>query len=249
MCQVLQRCSKWSMQVLSMQNESVVNAAEAYEELCKKTEQLKNDPHAVETVKRAKVVARDVLLWRWWGLTAWIYSQAESEFFQSYGREIESQLMNSVAKIRQRLMQNLMQRPAFKKLQAQLVRHAAADSMTPEWQGLLDRFEYMREHLGGKKNPNLDVFRVLEDDAKSRQEMALEEEKEREEEATFAEQVSALQGQRIAFSAIDFLAIEEEEEDDVESFPGNDSDDEDNFLALAVARSFHLGPFPDTTYQ
>ena len=32
--------------------------------------------------------------------------QAESEFFQSYGREIESQLMNSVAKIRQRLMQD-----------------------------------------------------------------------------------------------------------------------------------------------
>ena len=35
--------------------------------------------------------------------------QAESEFFQSYGREIESQLMNSVAKIRQRLMQDTAQ--------------------------------------------------------------------------------------------------------------------------------------------
>ena len=32
--------------------------------------------------------------------------EAESEFFQAYGREIESQLMNSVAKIRQRLMQD-----------------------------------------------------------------------------------------------------------------------------------------------
>ena len=94
--------------------ESVVTAAEAYEELCKKTEKLKNNAAAVERVKRAKVVGRDVLLWRWWGLTAWIYNQAESEFFQSYGQEIESQLMNSVAKIRQRLMQNLMQRPAFK---------------------------------------------------------------------------------------------------------------------------------------
>ena len=222
--------------------ESVVTAAEAYEELCKKTEKLKNNAAAVERVKRAKVVGRDVLLWRWWGLTAWIYNQAESEFFQSYGREIESQLMNSVAKIRQRLMQNLMQRPAFKKLQAQLVRHAAADSMTPELQGLLDRFKYMHEHLCGKKNKKLDEFRVLEDVVKSRFQMALEEEKEREEEQIFAKEVGEFHGQRIAFSAVDFLAIEEEE-DDVQSFPGNDSDDDDSFMALAVARSFHPGPF------
>ena len=88
--------------------QGVIVAARAHEELCKKTEQLKNDPAAVETLKQAKICTRDVLLWRWFGLTAWIYNQAESEFFQSYGREIESQLMNSVAKIRQRLMQELM---------------------------------------------------------------------------------------------------------------------------------------------
>ena len=98
-----------------------------------------------------------------------------------------------------------------------------------------------------KKNKKLDEFRVLEDVAKSRFQMALEEEKEREEEQIFAKEVGEFHGQRIAFSAVDFLAIEEEE-DDVQSFPGNDSDDDDSFMVLAVARSFHPGPFPDTTY-
>eukprot|EP00435_Cladocopium_sp_Y103_P051092 s2427_g15.t1 len=56
---------------------AVIVAARAHEELCKKTEQLKNNPDAVEKLKRAKICTRDVLLWRWFGLTAWIYNQAE----------------------------------------------------------------------------------------------------------------------------------------------------------------------------
>ena len=229
--------------------ESVVKAAKAHEVLCEKTEQMMKTGSR-EAAKKARKATRDVLLWLWFGLTCWIYNQAESEFFQSYGREIESQLINSVVQIRQRLMQDLMQRPAFKKLQAHLQRRAATHSLTAELEGLLSRCHWIYDSLGGPNKPELQAFRVPQDDAKSSQEMALEEEKEREEEAAFANKVGELQGQRIADSVIGFLAIEDEEDDvksvlgmdDYDNDDGNDTDNDDeddnDWLAKTVAESF-----------
>jgi len=164
--------------------EAVNKAAQAHEDFCRRTEKLKNVPGTLDAVKRAKICTRDVLLWRWFGLTAWIYNQAEAEFFQSYGREIESQLMNSVVKIRQRLMQDLMRRPCWRKLERKLVNCAATDSWTPELLGLLNRFRFMFESLGGTRNPLLQEVRLsaeeekqmeqLEDEAKAKEEQELE---------------------------------------------------------------------------
>ena len=164
--------------------EAVNKAAQAHEDFCRRTEKLKNVPGTLDAVKRAKICTRDVLLWRWFGLTAWIYNQAEAEFFQSYGREIESQLMNSVVKIRQRLMQDLMRRPCWQKLEKKLVNCAATDSWTPELLGLLNRFRFMFESLGGTRNPLLQEVRLsaeeekqmeqLEDEAKAKEEQELE---------------------------------------------------------------------------
>ena len=182
---------------------------------CKKTEQLKNDPAAVERVKQAKVVMRDVLLWRWSGLTGWMYNQTESEFFHSYGREIESQLMNSVAKIRQKLLQELMRRPAWKKLQAKLVSCAATNSWTPELYGLLNRFWFLYWELGGPKKPGLQEFRMLEDHTKILQEIALEEERECEEEAAFANEVWNLASHRVSDSMLSFLCMDDDSNDPV----------------------------------
>ena len=164
--------------------EAVNKAAQAHEDFCKRTEKLKGVPGTLDAVKRAKICTRDVLLWRWFGLTAWIYNQAEAEFFQSYGREIESQLMNSVVKIRQRLMQDLMRRPCWRKLEKKLVNCAATDSWTPELLGLLNRFRFMFESLGGTRNPLLQEVRLsaeeerqmeqIEDEAKAKEEQELE---------------------------------------------------------------------------
>lgn len=192
---------------------AVIVAARAHEELCKKTEQLKNNPDAVEKLKRAKICTRDVLLWRWFGLTAWIYNQAESEFFQSYGREIESQLMNSVAKIRQRLMQDLMLRPCWKKLEKKLMHCAATNSFTPELQGLLDRFRFIFDSLGGSRNPELQEFRVLEDTEKVLQEMAEEDEKQRKVEEEFAAEVWNHAGRKVSESVVGFLGLDDDDDD------------------------------------
>lgn len=192
---------------------AVIVAARAHEELCKKTEQLKNNPDAVEKLKRAKICTRDVLLWRWFGLTAWIYNQAESEFFQSYGREIESQLMNSVAKIRQRLMQDLMLRPCWKKLEKKLIHCAATNSFTPELQGLLDRFRFIFDSLGGSRNPELQEFRVLEDTEKVLQEMAEEDEKQRKVEEEFAAEVWNHAGRKVSESVVGFLGLDDDDDD------------------------------------
>ena len=190
----------------------VVKAAKAYEDLCQRTQKLMNSglKDVVETVKRAKICGRDVLLWRWFGLTGWIYNQAESEFFKSYGREIESQLMNSVAKIRQRVMQDLMRRPCWKKLEAMLKYYSASGSTPPQYQGLLDRCRFIHESLGGPRNPELQEFRVPEDPEQLRKEMALQEEKERQAEAHFANHVQDSVGRLVSESVVNFLALDEE---------------------------------------
>jgi len=193
--------------------EAVIVAARAHEEMCRKTEQLKNNPDAVEKLKRAKICTRDVLLWRWFGLTAWIYNQAESEFFQAYGREIESQLMNSVAKIRQRLMQDLMLRPCWKKLEKKLVNCASSNNWTPEFQGLLNRFRFIFDSLGGPRNPELQEFRVLEDEQKMMQEMAELDEKERQVEEEFAAEVWNHAGRKVTESVVGFLGLDDDEDD------------------------------------
>lgn len=52
--------------------DSVEKLAQKHEELCRKTEVLKNDPQRMEKVKKAKIYTGDVLLWGLFGATAWI---------------------------------------------------------------------------------------------------------------------------------------------------------------------------------
>lgn len=54
----------------------------------KKTRVLKNNPEAMERVKKAKIYTGDVLLWRWFGLTSWIYNRGKSNFFQSHSQNM-----------------------------------------------------------------------------------------------------------------------------------------------------------------
>ena len=187
--------------------EAVNKAAKAHEDLCQRTEKLKGIPGTLDAVKRAKICTRDVLLWRWFGLTAWIYNQAESEFFQSYGREIESQLMNSVVKIRQRLMQDLMRKPCWSKLEKKLVSCAATDSFTPELQGLLNRFRFMFESLGGPGNPVLQEWRLSEEEKKL--EMEEHEAKEREAEQEFEAEVWNNAGRKVSESVVGLLGLDD----------------------------------------
>lgn len=168
--------------------DSVSTAAQAYEDLSKKTQKLlKNNPDAAEQVKKAKMRTRDAVLWRWFGLTGWIYNQAESEFFHLHGKELESQLMNGVARIRQFLMQKLMRRPCWQKLERILIQCAAEDSWTPELQGLMDRFHYTLEHLGG--NAVVQEFQMSEDEEKEL--LKTEEAMERAADEAFADEVWA----------------------------------------------------------
>eukprot|EP00438_Fugacium_kawagutii_P023068 Skav201166 [mRNA] locus=scaffold65:510107:511198:- [translate_table: standard] len=188
--------------------QSVQAAADAYEDLCLRTQRLNNVPHAFEKVKKAKMYARDILLWKWFSLTGWIYNQAESEFFKEYGRDIESQLINSVAKIRQELMQKLMKGPTWHRLERKLVQCAAEGSWTPELEGLSNRFHWTIESLGGLGNP------VLWENMLSKAEQlkqAIEEqelaEAEQEREREFEQAVHYHAGQRIVHSALDFIGL------------------------------------------
>ena len=206
----------------------VLSAARAYEQLDVKTQELMlklkrdadsdSDPEAMdklEKVKKAKMYTRDVLLWRWSGLTAWLYNQAESEFFQLYGRKMESQLMNSVAKIRQQLMQELMLRPAWKKLEAKLVDCAARDSWTPEFKGLLARFRFTYYSiLGGPEK--LREFRELPK-VRSEEEVALEQQKALQEESLFADEVWNNAGHNVSKSVVDSL-WDDDDDDDYDNF-------------------------------
>ena len=192
--------------------EAVNTAAKAHEDLCQKTEKLKGIPGTLDAVKRAKICTRDVLLWRWFGLTAWIYNQAESEFFQSYGREIESQLMNSVVKIRQRLMQDLMRKPCWHQLERKLMKCAATDSWTPELEGLLNRFRFMFESLGGPGNPVIQEWRLSEEEEKM--EMQENEAKEQEAEQEFEAEVWNNAGRKVSESVVGLLCLDDFDEFD-----------------------------------
>jgi hypothetical protein len=192
--------------------EAVNTAAKAHEDLCQKTEKLKGIPGTLDAVKRAKICTRDVLLWRWFGLTAWIYNQAESEFFQSYGREIESQLMNSVVKIRQRLMQDLMRKPCWHQLERKLMKCAATDSWTPELEGLLNRFRFMFESLGGPGNPVIQEWRLSEEEEKM--EMQENEAKEQEAEQEFEAEVWNNAGRKVSESVVGLLGLDDFDEFD-----------------------------------
>ena len=222
--------------------QAVVSAARAHEDLCTRTQKLLRDPkttHTIETIKNAKIQTRDVLFWRWSGLTAWIYNQAESEFFQFYGREMESQLMNCVSKNRQRLLQDLMQSSAWERLEAEIVRRAATGTLEGQLKGLLKRFHYILHHLGGPKHPVLNEFAVLRDSPKSLQEIALEQERALAQEDAFADEVWNLQNQRVATSMIDFLSLDDPDdfedhfEYNLEGNFENNHDDNDNESEIA----------------
>lgn len=200
--------------------EAVLKAAEAYEELCKHTEKLKDNTEATDILKKAKILARDAVLWRWFGLTGWIYNQAEAEFFKSYGHEIESQLMNSVGKIRQRLMQQLMRRPCWLKLEKMLI-SVDYHSLTPELQGLLNRIHYTIEKLGGLQNPVLQEARRLSEDEEKEWLKSADQDREHEElaEQKFEAAVLNNQGRMLSESVVDFLCLDDFEDADFDFHP------------------------------
>lgn len=125
--------------------EAVTAAAKAFEELSKKTKWLLQecqDEQVKEKVKQAKIRARDVVLWRWFALTGWMYNEAEADVFQTYGKEIQSQLVNGVAKIRQNILQNMMRRPAWAILERKLVDCTLSDAWPRELSGIMSRLYY-----------------------------------------------------------------------------------------------------------
>eukprot|EP00438_Fugacium_kawagutii_P031196 Skav206079 [mRNA] locus=scaffold74:212380:213678:- [translate_table: standard] len=200
--------------------DSVTLAARAYEELLVKIEQ-HPDKHLgqLEKVKALKVRLRDVLLWRWFGLTAWIYNQAEADFFQTYGRMEESQLMNGVTKIRQRLMQDLMRRPCWNTLQKMLVQCAATDIWTPEFQGFVDRFQHMIGELGGLRDPFLQAVRMSKEEEEEVLQLDVQEAEARAAEADFEKQVWDCAGRKVSESVVGLLGIDDPDDFDLQDDP------------------------------
>eukprot|EP00435_Cladocopium_sp_Y103_P071113 s958_g36.t1 len=139
---------------------AVIVAARAHEELCKKTEQLKNNPDAVEKLKR----------------------------------------------------------------------------------GLLDRFRFIFDSLGGSRNPDLQEFRVQEDTEKALQEMAEEDENQRKMEEEFAAEVWNHAGRKISESVVGFLGLDDDDDDGLGvGFPGADGDDDDKLNTGAASSTDFLG--------
>ena len=205
---------------------SVESAAKAYEELCAQTNHLKHSccSHIDwQKLKLAKTHVRDVLLWRWFGLTTWIYNHVGAEFFQSYGREMESQLMNSVAKIRQSLMQHLMRRPCWKKMEHMLVNCTHNDAWTGEWKDLLDRITFVYHLLGGSLKPGLQHHCITEElqhyclaeEEKTQMfaEEAVDAKLELDYEQQFEELVWDHAAKQVSDSVIDFLGLDDDDDD------------------------------------
>lgn len=188
--------------------DAVTKAAQAREELCKKTKALQNNPDAEDKVKKAKICTRDALLWRWFGLTGWIYNQAESEFFHSYGREIESQLVNSVAKIGQRLMQDLMRRPCWYRLERLMTEYSCYDEWSPEISGLFLRLHTTVASLGGVGY--LAQFKLTPEEEEELRE--IEKQQELEEQAAeegFEADVWENAHQKVSDSVVGFLGLDD----------------------------------------
>ena len=195
---------------------SVESAAKAYEELCAQTDHLKqrNCSHVDwQKLKLVKIHVRDVLLWRWFGLTTWIYNHVGAEFFQSYGQEVESQLMNSVAKIRQSLMQHLMRRPCWKKMEHMLINCMHNDAWTGEWSDLLDRIKFTYALLSGFGKPVLQHHCLTEEEKKQMfaEEAVDAELEEFEYEQQFEELVWDHAAKQVSNSVIDFLGLDDDD--------------------------------------
>ncbi len=196
---------------------SVESAAKAYEELCAQTDHLKQSccsPVDWQKLKLIKIHVRDVLLWRWFGLTTWIYNHVGAEFFQSDSRKVESQLMNSVAKIRQSLMQHLMRRPCWKKMEQMLINCMHDDVWTGEWKDLLGRIKFTYALLSGFGEPVLQHHCLTEEEKKQlfAEEAVDAELEELEYEQQFEELVWDHAAKQVSNSVIDFLGLDDDDD-------------------------------------
>ena len=147
--------------------QSVLEAAKAYESLCRNTQQIElfGDAAAREKLKKAKICARDVVLWRWFGFTGWIYNHPGQEFFEVDVPLVGSQFHNGVAKIRQQLMQHLMTTPSWHRLEDKLLECAGSGSWTPEFAFIFQRLRCFHCEIEGLSNDEyLDQFRLSHQD-------------------------------------------------------------------------------------
>eukprot|EP00435_Cladocopium_sp_Y103_P025915 s418_g6.t1 len=141
-------------------------------------------------------------------------------------------------------LNDLMLRPCWKKLEKKLITCAATNSFTPELQGLLDRFRFIFDSLGGSRNPDLQEFRVLEDTEKVLQEMAEEDEKQRKVEEEFAAEVWNHAGRKVSESVVGFLGLDDDDDDHLLASVLPVLTDEDEDLNTGAASSTDLPGVP-----
>ena len=89
---------------------------------------------------------------------------------------------------------------------------AATDSWTPELEGLLNRFRFMFESLGGPGNPVIQEWRLSEEEEKM--EMQENEAKEQEEEQEFEAEVWNNAGRKVSESVVGLLGLDDFDEFD-----------------------------------
>lgn len=106
-----------------------------------------------------------------------------------------------------------MRKPCWRKLE-KLVHCAVTDSWTPELQGLLNRFRFMFESLGGPRNPVLQEWRLSEEEEKKLEKEELCASKEREAEQEFEAEVWNNAGRKVSESVVGLLGLDDFDEID-----------------------------------
>lgn len=190
---------------------AVILAAKGHDELCKKTAKFEHlqrtDQDAWRKVKDARLRTRDLVLWRWFGLTTWLYNHAEEEVFPEYGNKIESQLMNGVAKIRQRLLQDMMLGACWQRLENKFVECSATGSWTPDLHSLWSRISHLYQglcNLEGESDSTLKQYCFNQSEI----EQVLSQKNPPHDEKAFEEKVWDHAGRKITNSVIEWLELD-----------------------------------------
>lgn len=190
---------------------SVTLASTMHDELCRKTSKFeylqRKDPDAWSKIKNARLRTRDLVLWRWFGLTTWLYNHAEEEACPQYGNKIESQLMNGVAKIRQQLLQDMMLGPCWQRLENKFVECCTTGSWTPDLHSLWSRISYLYQGLRDLEGVGASTLQQYSL-SQSQLEQLLSRRNLPEDEKAFEEKVWEHAGRKITNSVIEWLEID-----------------------------------------
>ena len=164
--QLLAQSEQSSMQAVNL-------ASSALELLSKKTTFCKNEQDR-HRMLRAKQSARELLMWRNFGLKVGLHNKPDPANFETYNELLQSELKQTWSKIEQKLMQELIAGDSWAKLARKLRFSLDSQEFSPEMHALLTRIVNTCEVVYKQKPTKSPAEEMSQEDSALFAEMAAE---------------------------------------------------------------------------